>query len=540
MFTTRIESPEPEAGWPQVLRRWTLVLLLVGVLWRVTRYLLRFPFWGDETFICMNLFDQTYLGLTGQLRCSQLAPILFLWGELTAFRTLGCSELALRLLPFLAGMSGLFLFWRLACRALPPLAGTLAVGFLAVAIWPVSMCTNIKPYSLDLCLSTLLLLLAVEYLHQPDRLRWLVLLALAVPVALLASYPAVFVAGTVSVVLLPVVWRQPGWKVRSWFALYNVLMLAGFLGSYLLVGLSQLDRTTGSVNNFVQTYWAHGFPPGQPVDLLNWVLMVHTSRMMAYPIGGDYGLSLPTLMVFLVGLVWLWRQQQRSLVLLCLGPFALGLVAAVLRRYPYGGCCRLSQHVAPIICLASGTGLAVLIGWIRSLAWQQRAIHLAGGLFVAVGLGGLGIDVLYPYRGDCDVWARGVIRHIASQCGPEDQIVVLNEEEEVDMVLRWELHRFQVQGGLLSWGGKVDEERLRTSTGQVWVLRMPGGSPRGFERVPPLLEQSNRTWVLTNQIPYTVVPRKKRDPVLHCDVQRWVCPGTPGLPADLSAVSCWP
>ena len=70
-------------------------------------------------------------------------------------------------MPFLAGMTGLFLFWRLARRALPPLGSTLAVGFLAVAIWPVTMGSNIKLYSLNLCMSTLLLLLAVEWLSRP-------------------------------------------------------------------------------------------------------------------------------------------------------------------------------------------------------------------------------------------------------------------------------------------------------------------------------------------------------------------------------------
>jgi len=543
LATAQIEQPRltagPDANWARLLRRWTLALLLLGILWRVTRYLLRFPFWGDESFICLNMIDQSYLGLTGQLRCSQVAPILFLWGELTAFLTLGTSELSMRLVPFLAGMTGLLLFWRLAYRALPPLAATLAVGFLAVAIWPVSMCTNIKPYSLDLCMSTLLLLLTVEFLHKPERLRWLVLLALAVPFALLASYPTLFVAGSISAVLLPTVWKQPSHKVRIWFAVYNVLMLAGFLGSYLLVGMSQLDRKVGSVNSFLQAYWAHGFPPNQPLELLNWVVMIHSSRLFAYPIGGDYGLSLPTFLLFVAGLVWLWRSHNRSLVLLCVGPFLLGLLAAGLRRYPYGGCCRLSQHVAPIICLAAGAGLAALIGRLRTVAQQQGAMNLAGGLFVAVGVGCLLVDVLYPYRGDCDMWSRAIVRHIASQCGPEDRIVVLNNEEQVDVVFRWELARFRERGGHLIWSGNVNPDSLQTTTSQVWVLKMIG-SPRGFDVIEPLLEQTHRTWILSNRIPYTVLPRKKKDPPLHCEVCRWISPGTPGLPADLSAVSCWP
>jgi hypothetical protein len=316
-------------------------------------------------------------------------------------------------------------------------------------------------------------------------------------------------------------------------------MLSGFLTGYLFVGVSQLDRSTGSVNSFLQTYWAHGFPPHNPLNLIGWLLMIHTSRMLAYPIGGDHGLCLPQLVLFLIGLVWLWRHHNRSLVLLCVGPFALGLVAAVLRRYPYGGCCRLSQHVAPIICLAVGTGAAALIGRLRTVAQQQRALHLAGGLFVVVGVTCLLIDVLHPYRGDCDLWSRGIIRHVVSQCGPDDQIVVLNDEEQVDVVFRWELARFKQRGGPLSWSARVNEDKLRSTTGQVWVLKM-AGSPRGFDVIGPHLEQSHRTWILTNQVPYTIIPEKKRDPVLRCDAARWVSPGTPGLPADLTAVSCWP
>ena len=84
---------------------------------------------------------------------------------------------------------------------------------------------------------------------------------------------------------------------------YNVTMLAGFLGSYLLVGMSQLDRNTGSVN-FLQNYWAHGFPPTSVGYFLFLCLGV-------------------------AGLVWLWRKQYRVLVLLCVAPLALAVLVAV-------------------------------------------------------------------------------------------------------------------------------------------------------------------------------------------------------------------
>ena len=190
-----------------------------------------------------------------------MAPILFLWGELTAFFCLGHSELALRLLPFLAGMGGLLLTWRLAHLALPPLGRTLAVAFLAVAIWPVSMGTLIKPYSLDLLMSAALLVPAVEWLQRPDRSRWLLVLALVTPVAIFASYPSVFVAGGVSLALLSPPGGSPAGRPGYISLSTTPCSSRSFVGSYLLVGLNQLDRATGSVNTFLQDYWAHGFPP---------------------------------------------------------------------------------------------------------------------------------------------------------------------------------------------------------------------------------------------------------------------------------------
>ena len=45
-----------------------------------------------------------------------------------------------------------------------------------------------------------------------------------------------------------------------------------------------------------------------------------------------------------------------------LAPFALALVAASLKRYPYGSEARLMQFAAPSICLLSGLGAASRAG----------------------------------------------------------------------------------------------------------------------------------------------------------------------------------
>lgn len=534
-----VPQPRGSLGSSQTLGRWLLVFLALGIVWRLTRYFLRFPVWGDECFICLNMVDQTYLGLTGPLRCSQVAPVLFLWGEFTAFLTLGSSEMALRLLPMLAGLTGLFLFWHLATLLLQPLARTLAVGFLAVAIWPVSMCSLIKPYSLDLCMATAMLVLAVHWLRNPEQQRWLWYLSLLTPVALFASYPAVFIAGSVSLALLPAAWKSPSARIRLAFLAYNIVLFASFLANYYVVGLSQLDRQHGTVNAYLLDYWADGFPPRHPLEFLQWFFLTHVGQLFAYPIGGSNGLSTVTTVVFLLGIHAVWRSRQSDLLVLSLTPFVLGLVAAFLHKYPYGASGRLSQHVAPIICLLAGVGTAWVIERFASPLWRSRATLVVCGWFVAVAIVGIQADLIRPYRGEGDLWVDRIVHQIHSLSGPNDQIIVLEREENVQVVFRWELARHQLQGGYVGYDGQVNSELLAGKSTQIWVLNL-GEDPSGLDRVRNTLQQSGRTWTLASQVPYTLIPSRKKEPPQHCTVVRWVSPGTTETPSPLPPLSVWP
>ena len=72
-----------------------------------------------------------------------------------------------------------------------------------------------------------------------------------------------------------------------------------------------------------------------------------------------------TAICFAWGAVVLWRRRSGTVLALALIPFALGLAAAVLRRYPYGMSNRTMQYLAPMICLLGGLGAASLVGPIR-------------------------------------------------------------------------------------------------------------------------------------------------------------------------------
>ena len=77
------------AGW-LACATWAFVGL--GVLLRLTRYLMDYPLWWDEAFVAVNFIRRDYLDLLRPLDYGQVCPILFLWcraGAGEASRVLG-------------------------------------------------------------------------------------------------------------------------------------------------------------------------------------------------------------------------------------------------------------------------------------------------------------------------------------------------------------------------------------------------------------------------------------------------------------------
>src|SRR5947207_13177836 len=101
---------------PEQQSRLVTAFVVLGLVARCVRYLLDFPLWEDECFLCVNFIDRTFAGLLQPLDFHQVAPPLFLWIELAAVKLFGYGERSLRLFPFLCSVASLFLFRRLAGR----------------------------------------------------------------------------------------------------------------------------------------------------------------------------------------------------------------------------------------------------------------------------------------------------------------------------------------------------------------------------------------------------------------------------------------
>lgn len=471
-----------------------VALVALGLGWRILRYALGFPFWGDEAFVAINFITRDFSGMVRPLEWGQIVPLGFMWAELAISRLAGLPEWSLRLLPTLASLAALRLFARFAWRVLPRRAAVLAVGILAASAYVVRHGAEVKPYETDLLISLALTMLAWSvWTHPSCRRRWAGLI-LAGGLAVWCSYPAAFVAGAIGLLLAarlvspvratsrtgandgatPAGDRSATARFVVGTLLYGIVLLASFAAMYATY--ARPHALAAARLTEIET-WTQAFPPlAEPWKLPLWLAAIHTGLMFAYPHGGTAPGSIATFALVVVGAVQLWRMRQRALLWLLLGPLPLTFVAAAMKAYPYGGSARVSLFMAPAICLLAGLGLWALLvrlldGALRRHAFNAVAIAL--GVFM---IAGMAADVRAPYQSRDTLVIRERVRELARLSRPGDVWIAFNATQPCDYA-PW-------LGEWRGTGGQFVFDVMRLARVPVtWAPRPEDVAPAGGGRV---------------------------------------------------------
>ena len=427
----------------------TFALLALGVGWRAYTWALGLPIWGDEAFVAVNLLVRDFAGMWDPLVYGQIAPLVFMWGELAVARILGYSEQALHLLPCIAGIAGLILYARFARRAFPPSAALLGVGLLAGAYFTARHAVEVKPYSFDLLVAVIFTALGWELLRHPRCLRRWARLVIFSGIAIWCSYPAMLVGGAVGLAVTVRLIKssrdsrlggqalrsanalRQGASARAWlgWAAFGLVLCANAFVMYRYYAKPHAEQSKAF---FELASWADTFPPvKQPWKLPQWFVHVHLGNMFAYPQGGAAPGSVATFFLFCVGAWRLWRKDREFFILL-IGPFLLTFIAAAMRGYPYGGSARVAQHVAPAICLLAGLGGSVLLR--RFLRGRRLRVGLVACAIALtfIPIGSMVRSTVKPYKSLAVRKSQDAVRTIAEQTKPQDRWIVFNADRPVE------------------------------------------------------------------------------------------------------------
>jgi hypothetical protein len=394
------------------MSRAVLAFCVAAIVLRVVRYLLGFPLWCDESMLAVNLLDRELACLAQPLLYRQVCPLGFLFTEWCSVRFLGFSELTLRLFPLICALGSVPLFFNLARKVLGASAPAtaIAVAVFTVAEPLIRYAAEVKPYSADLLASLVLLNLAIVPVRTAFPPHRFLALAAAVPAAIVLSLPAVFVISGIALVGL---WRVVRERSLAGCVAYGTFIAASglSLGAMALLGQYQSDPESRS---YFLAFWDKAFPPSwlDPVRLLAWIYRTHTGPLFEWVHGAGPGLSWLTAIVILtmiIGAVTLARRDFWTLLLLAV-PFALTVLAASLRLYPYGKSVRVVQFLAPGTLILVDAGLARIRTAIRS---RRCGFAMTAILLLTTGFQGLwrqAGDLVHPYRTPWDRTARELAR----------------------------------------------------------------------------------------------------------------------------------
>ena len=356
---------------------WTLLALAVmaiGAAMRLRFYLYNRSMYRDEAALALNIVHRSFRGLLQPLDNDQGAPVGFLLLEKLVVTLLGNHEYSLRLVPLVASILTLPLFYWLCRQFLSQPFAVIALVVVAMGEKQYDYSADTKQYAVDVFATVALLLLAMLALGNPLRQtagcrKGLIALAIAGALAVWFSHPAVFVLGAIGV-MAAMEWiiRKPRSGILDLLGVALVWGLS-FGANYLLV----LHRLSHS--HFMQSFWteADAFAPvPKSIKALVWYKEQFFAIFESPCSLGFVGLSA---LVFVLGVGWLYRQRK-SAALLVLLPILFALAASLVHKYPFKE--RLILFICPLIAIFIGAGFAYLF------EGQRKAVGIVALLFLLI------------------------------------------------------------------------------------------------------------------------------------------------------------
>jgi hypothetical protein len=353
------------------------LVVATGIVLRVAQFLSDRSLWHDEALLALNLIERPFSDLIGQLHFGQAAPVPFLAGTWLVSWAGGDSEPVLRLIPLVAGILATVLFAVLARKLLGRWTAVVATVAFVAADALVYYASELKPYSTDVLVTVVLLLVAATLADEPSPRRSILYGVVGVA-AILWSFPSVFVAGAIVVVLI----TRPLVGVAPWRpGIYVAGIWTGAVAMLALSAASRTDEVRSSFGSSSNATDAAFGDRGKVLDL-DWLDGFATALLHAIGTSEErpasHLLKVGALAVVL-GLVALLIRRRWLAVMLAL-PFLLTLLASRLELYPITE--RTTLFLVPLVALLLAEGASAPARWIQGPVGLTLSVALVVGVLV--------------------------------------------------------------------------------------------------------------------------------------------------------------
>jgi hypothetical protein len=362
-------------------------ILAVGALLRLVWYFDRDSLWLDEAFLALNIVHRSPAELLEELSFGQGAPWGFLLAEKLSVETFGVDEMSLRLIPLLAALASLPIFWRVASFYLEGWPLLLSLTLFSLAPLLVRYSAEVKQYSLDVLAS----LLALWLLHSARQLsdwRRAVAVGLGGAALLWFSHTSMIVLAAGGLAVGAAALFRRDWEDVRRLTLVGATW-AGSAGAFFLLAWPNLRDLSEFLRGSEE--YTVPFPPESPDDLS--VLARRTGDVLEGAFG-IFGRPWSTLIVVaaaglaVAGSVALVRRDRLRAALL-LAPVLAAAAAVATGLYPFG--IRFLLFLAPLLIVLVAAGPAALLEVPAARRRERRPIAGAAAIAAAWLVGAAGV-----------------------------------------------------------------------------------------------------------------------------------------------------
>lgn len=395
----------------------TMACLAMGVVLRTVQYGAQASLWLDELALAHTIVVRDLVRLvTEPLAYQQVAPAGFLVLQKIATSALGTGELGFRVVPWLASIAALFVFWRVAIRLLPQGAALLALTLFSGGIAFTSYAGQAKQYSTDVLAVLVLIWAGCELLRPSARATLPVAGGCA---ALLVSLPGVLVGAAAGLALLVSALRTGRPNRR-------VLLTSGTAwtaAALITVAFAQWT-VNADTRAYMETFWVRGFPPPpwQGVDALMWVPGALTQVLgfaLFHWLAEEWLFSVTALLLVMAavpGAWWLTRRHGYAAAMV-MAPVVVAAIAAAARVLPLNG--RVSLWLGPPLLLLATAGVAAAVEWL-----PPRLRLVPNGLGIGAGALAVVAAVIIEPPPFSTQEMRPILEQVAAAAHPADRIYV--------------------------------------------------------------------------------------------------------------------
>jgi hypothetical protein len=323
-----------------------LLPLFIGVAIRFWFYSLADSFWRDETKLLLNIVSKSFLSLLGQLDYKQEAPIPLLWLLKFIYILGGNGELSMRAISLITNILSLYFFCLITYRIFTETRTIFFLNLLfALSPGIILFASSIKQYSLDLCIASVLLYLAVRWVNDSNDFTCDYKKYLIAALASWFSYPSLFITLSIGIALFLKNFRK---DIRSPIIFLSVTSI-----SFILEWLIFLRRcvTMKDHQSFLKLTNLVGVS-----DVLRHIFFAYTGPNMSLFL--LFGLAIMASLT-LLGLIEAYRQRVYAWLVVLVLPILLSLGASLTEHYPLYG--RTLLFATPGLYLLVGYGIKVIV-----------------------------------------------------------------------------------------------------------------------------------------------------------------------------------